>query len=204
MKFIPQNIYHVYNQGNNKEIIFHERADYLIFLSLSKKLFTPVCEILSYCIMPNHFHFMIYSDDRCISLQQGGITIDTITNSVRKLLSGYARIYNKKYNHSGSVFRQKTKAKCLTNPEIEVSLAYSITDYLYTCFHYIHQNPLKAALVTKIEDWEFSSFKDYANISNGNLINKRLAEEFNLYDVAKFIDESYLEIQEDLIKNMLL
>jgi len=201
---MPQNIYHVYNQGNNKETIFHQRSDYLTFLSLTRTLFAPVCDILSYCIMPNHFHFMIYSDDRCIPLQQGGITIDSITNAVRKLLSGYARIYNKKYNHSGSVFRQKTKAKCLSDSEITVSSAHSVKDYLYTCFHYIHQNPLKASLVTKLEDWEFSSFKDYANIRDGNLMNKKLAEEFSLYDAARFIDESYLAINEDLIKNVLL
>ena len=43
------------------------------------------------------------------------------------------------------------------------------------CFHYIHQNPMKANLVKKMEDWDYSSFKDYCGLRNGTLSNKELA-----------------------------
>src|SRR6266540_4672310 len=112
MQFLPDNIYHVYNQGNNRQKIFYKENDYLIFLNLYNQLFQNNADTIAWCLMPNHFHFMIYTDERCATrIKQGGIIIDPVTNSIRKLLSGYARVFNKQNNRSGSLFRQKTKAK---------------------------------------------------------------------------------------------
>lgn len=201
MQFISGNIYHVYNQGNNKQIIFRDEDDYLCFLNLTQNLIFPNCDIIAYCLMPNHFHFIIYADDRSKEIhQQGGINIDALTNSFRKLLSGYARIFNKKYNQSGSVFRQKTKSKCLTNPNVKLSSALDCKDYLLTCFHYVHQNPLKASLAEKLDDWDFSSFKDYAGTRKGTLINKKIAEDFGIFNSKNFVKESYEILNDDLLK----
>ncbi|HEY6063033.1 MAG TPA: hypothetical protein VIV35_05460, partial [Chitinophagaceae bacterium] len=65
MTFSPNNIYHVYNQGNNRQTIFPQRPDYLIFLNLYKRFFYPVTSTIAWCLMPNHFHLMIYADERC-------------------------------------------------------------------------------------------------------------------------------------------
>jgi len=48
---------------------------------------------------------------------------------------------------------------------------------LLTCFHYIHQNPWKAGLVSKMENWKYSSFSDFAGFRDGTLCNKQLALE---------------------------
>jgi hypothetical protein len=104
-------------------------------------------------------------------------------------LSGYARVYNKLYNKSGSLFRQKTKVKCLS--DVPSGSAYSLQDYYFNCFHYIHQNPLRAGLVKRLEDWEFSSFKDYAGVRNGTLCNKELAKKYCSYHPETFIKTSY-------------
>src|SRR5688572_5359931 len=102
MKFIPNNIYHIYNQGNNRQRIFSNEKDYLVFLKLYRKLFYTFTDTIAWCLMPNHFHFMIYTDDRCLKkIKQGGIIIDPVTNCIRKLLSSYARIFNNDYNRSG-------------------------------------------------------------------------------------------------------
>lgn len=69
------------------------------------------------------------------------------------------------------------------------TLGYS--DYLINCFHYIHQNPLKSKLVTKLEEWEFSSFRDYAGFRDGDLCNKELFFERSGYVKEKFYDDSY-------------
>jgi putative transposase len=142
--------------------------------------------------MPNHFHFMIYADERCDSkIKQGGIYLDPITNSVRKLLSGYARIYNNQYRQTGSLFRQKTKAKCISAIEIKPNSPDLVQDYYVNCFHYTHQNPFVANLVEKLEDWEFSSFQDYAGIRNGTLCEKDLAAIHCAYNPENFIEKSY-------------
>jgi putative transposase len=142
--------------------------------------------------MPDHFHFMVYTDERCSTkIKQGGLLIDPITNGIRKLLSGYARIFNNQNNRSGSVFRQKTKSKCLSGIKIIPGSSYSWQDYFINCFHYIHQNPLTIKLVSRLEDWEYSSFKDYAGLREGKLCQKDLAAIYCGYEVDNFIPKSY-------------
>ena len=200
MHFQPNDIYHVYNQGNNRQLIFNDQDDYHIFLRIVRKCILPFSEMIAYSLMPNHFHFMIYADERCTKLtKQGGLIIDPITNGIRKLLSGYARIFNDRYNHSGSVFRQKTKAKCLSDIDIFPNMALNNLDYYFNCFHYIHQNPFRAKLVTNMEDWEYSSFKDYAGLRNGTLCNKDLAIKYCSYRPDNFLKNSYALIPDEVI-----
>ncbi|HEY6062560.1 MAG TPA: hypothetical protein VIV35_03065, partial [Chitinophagaceae bacterium] len=124
------------------------------------------------------------------TIKQGGIYLDPITNSTRKLLSGYARIFNNRYEKTGSVFRQKTKAKCLSAIEIKPDSSFLVQDYYVNCFHYIHQNPLVANLIERPEDWEFSSFRDYAGIRDDTLCQKGLAALHCGYNAESFIKKS--------------
>jgi len=95
MKFIPENIYHVYNQGNNNQEIFIEDLHFQYFLKLYKENVVPHCETLAWCLMNTHFHFMIYTDDRVLDIKkQGGLFLDPVTNGFRKLLSTYAHEFN--------------------------------------------------------------------------------------------------------------
>ena len=57
-----------------------------------------------------------------------------------------------------------------------------IPEYQYpqVCFNYIHQNPVKARLVAKAEDWEFSSYVDLAGIRAGNFVNRERVEKLGL------------------------
>ena len=66
-------------------------------------------------------------------------------------------------------------------------------DYPFICFHYIHQNPLKAGLVKRMEDWEMGSFQDYAGLRNGTLCNRKIAQELLCIpsNPEEFIELSY-------------
>lgn len=142
--------------------------------------------------MPNHFHFMVYTDERCdMKIKQGGILIDPVTNGIRKLLSGYSRIFNTNNQRSGSIFRQKTRTKCLSDIKITSGNPYFPKDYFINCFRYIHQNPYVAKLVARLEEWEFSSFPDYAGLRNGTLCQKDLAITYCGYEPLNFIASSY-------------
>ena len=141
MKFFQDNVYHIYNQGNNKQLIFCTNEDYLIFLRLIRNHVAPHTEIIAWCLMPNHFHLLVYAGEKsCVMIKQGGLEIEKLTNGIRKLLSGYARIFNKRYQQTGSLFRQKTKAKNISGEELIVSNKYNLQDYCSNCFSYIHQN----------------------------------------------------------------
>ena len=204
MNFVPDNLYHIYNQGNNKQPIFSDNDDYLIFLRLVRNLIYPHSEMIAFCLMPNHFHFLLYTDERIhITIKQGSLLLDILTNGFRKLLSGYTRIYNTRNGKSGSIFRQKTKYKCLSDIDISYGFTPHLQDYYFNCFQYIHQNPLRAGLITNLEDWEFSSFRDYAGLRNGTLCNKELAAKFCCYDPATFMKTAYSIITDDVIKNII-
>ena len=200
MEFCPGNICYIYNEGNNRQPIFHTAEDYLTFLRMVRKLIVPFSELIAYSLMPNDFHFMLNTDLRCTpKIRQGRLLLDPITNGIRKLLSGYARIFNARYNQTGSVFRQKTKSKNLSEIILKSqNSSYNPNPY-FNCFHYIHQNPLKAKLVTKLEDWEFSSFKDYARLRNGTLCNQDLAVNYCSFQPDCFLNYSYSMIPEEII-----
>ena len=191
MQFQPYHLYHVYNQGNNRQRIFHNENDYQTFLNLYKRLFPSRCDTVAWCLMPNHFHFMLYTDEKCLRLEkQGGNLLNPVSNAVRMLLSGYARIYNSRYGRSGSIFRQKTKAKCLTEISLDKCVAKENLLYATTCFHYIHQNPLIATLCKSMETWPYSSYKDYHLLSQETLCNMELAKKCCGFDPENFAEVS--------------
>jgi len=166
--------------------------------------------------MPNHFHLMIYvhtleieingsEKDSCSTTLSRATTmsktISRATNDSRQslnksmgvLLSSYTRAINLQENRSGSLFKQHTKAECLTGIQAitptflntplgtQINVRIPEREYPQTCFNYIHDNPVKAKLVSRKEDWEFSSYPDYCGARNGKLINKDKAREFGLF-----------------------
>ena len=74
--------------------------------------------------------------------------------------------------------------------------------YGFIAFQYIHQNPLKALLVSKMEQWKYSSFADYAGLRNGTLCDKELAWELIGFDKNNFAKESYRVINEELVQKI--
>lgn len=191
MSIILESFYHIYNQGNNKQVIYNERSDYLYFLKLVREIALTKCEILAFCLMPNHFHFLIFSNKESVNtFQLGSLRVTELGNAFRVISSKYAQYFNKKYSKTGSLFRPKTKMK----------LVETENDYPFICFNYIHQNPLKATLVTKMEDWEFSSFKDFCSFRNDTLLNESLAKELLDIDLDSFYKDSNKMIDFDTSK----
>ena len=195
MQFEVAHLYHIYNRGNNKQRIFFTRENYLYFLNKVNKYISPYCDILSWCLMPNHFHFLVHANDETVKIvKEIPININALTEGFRLSLRSYTQGINKQENRTGNLFQQKTKFTCITEGSV---------NYGYTAFQYIHQNPLKANLVTRLEDWEFSSFADYINLRNGHLCNKELA--FTLFEFREnnFFKISYAELPDDLVKKIL-
>ena len=193
-------IYHIYNQGNNRQKIFFNRENYFFFLGKMKEYIMPYADIMAWCLMPNHFHWMVYVRETDIFRSRGATQSRTPTisdnisfnKSIGILLASYTRAINNQENITGSLFREKTKAECLTayngiTPSFyntEFGTIMNITDpekeYPQICFNYIHNNPVKAGLVKSAEDWEFSSCQDVCGMRNGKLINRERINEFGL------------------------
>ena len=109
------------------------------------------------------------------------------------LLSSYTQAINKQNNRSGSLFQQNTKAKVIVKGN-------NLYDFL--CFHYIHQNPMKAKLVKKMEDWNYSSFKDYCGLREGTLCNQQWAYQLLDLDKKTFYEDSYKLVRHADVKNI--
>jgi len=168
MRIDQPGIYHIYNRGNFRQQLFFTDRHYKYFLTKCHLYLKPKADILAWCLMPNHFHFLMAIHETGLQpVKVGNIEMPAITNGFRLLQSSYAKGLNKEKERTGNLFQQKTKAKFVSGQP----------DYSITAFHYIHQNPFAAGLVTAIHDWEYSSFKDYAGLRNGSLCNQILAEQ---------------------------
>ena len=209
MNFTINHLYHIYNRGNNSDKVFYKHENYLYFLEKIKTYILPYTDILAWCLMPNHFHLMLRVN--CIELPVInhsdilGHNILVSTNKVKTyndddiktqrnlnqsigiLLRSYTNAIQKQEGRTGSLFQSKTKAICLSNGKIDgigndfKEYDNSQNNYPKTCFHYIHQNPVKAGLVKKCKEWGYSSFQEYEKISPNNLVNLSLAEELGLW-----------------------
>jgi putative transposase len=196
-------LYHIYNQGNNRQKVFMNRDNYLFFLKKVRNHIVPHADVLAWCLMPNHFHFMVYVNKiEIVGKSSEGFTSSetltklpqqrTLNESIGVLLRSYTRAINKQEQTSGSLFRKETKAECL-NPSGAITPAFfnsnsgtlinvynSGKEYPQICFDYIHNNPLASNLVSNFTEWEFSSAPDYYSNRNGRLINKGRAREFGI------------------------
>lgn len=158
MKFQPGSLYYVYNRGNNRERIFFKDENYRYFLVKMRQHLLPHAEVLAWCLMPNHYHWLIRIKEEANSTR---LTLDLGT-----FFSSYTRAIQKQEARTGSLFQQQYRLKELTTPE-----------YLLQCFCYIHQNPLRAELETEAGSWPWSSFRDYVGLRSGQLCAKSVAAE---------------------------
>jgi putative transposase len=207
MYFEENHLFHIYNQGNNRQHIFFERENYLFFIEKIKTYMLPYADLLAWCLMPNHFHFMVYVRHvRLVTAPQPtvGVTANsvgtkrshpdscrTFNDSIGIMLRSYTRAINLQQHRSGALFREATKAVCLTQPLKNPPLYYLSkgtttlwvnnieSQYPNICFNYILMNPVRAGLVAKPSQWEFSSYNEL--FGKEILISKKRIEEFELW-----------------------
>ncbi|MEA1929689.1 MAG: transposase [Patescibacteria group bacterium] len=196
-KFAPGEYYHIYNRGNDRRSIFlsgKDRDRFLALLyvcnsgevlhlsdypqtSLLKLLSLPRSSVLAdigaYCLMPNHFHLLVRENE------EGGIS-----RLMQKLLTAYTMYFNRKHQHTGSLFEGRFRARHVSDDR-----------HLQYLFAYIHLNPVK---VRDPDNWEkktildtdeavrflntypYSSFLDYLgrNRGEGAIINPSAFPEY--------------------------
>ena len=137
MNFAGDQIYHIYNRGNDSQKIFPLKKNYEYFLGKINSEIKPVCHILAYCLMPNHYHLLVYVSENCDALKMIQ-NQPMLARKIGTMQSSYTQGINKQEKRTGSLFQQKSKAKYVDSNE-----------YAANCLHYIHQNPWRAKLVSK-------------------------------------------------------
>ena len=132
-------IYHVIVRGTSQQDIFHEEEDFHKYLETTKKVsLESGMSVLGYCFMNNHVHLLLRED-------YGDISV-----FMKRLGVSYAYWYNWKYERIGHVFQDRYKSESVEDDA-----------YLLTVIRYIHQNPVKASITSKEEEYEWSSCVAY-------------------------------------------
>jgi putative transposase len=159
--------YHIYNHAVGDDRFFREEKNYYFFMGKFIRWIKPVTDVLSYCLIPNHFHFclrvkskealaIVFEEKVKTKINRTG-ALDFESNVLEKLVAeqfshcfnSYAQAYNKEYDRMGSLFKESFQRKIVDSD-----------DYLRDLICYIHNNPLKHGLVSNPSYWKHSSFND--------------------------------------------
>jgi putative transposase len=190
MQFAEGSFYHIYNRGNNKQVIFFHERNYQFFLNKVKQYVVPHANLLAWCLMPNHFHFLVQANQETQRIvKETPIKINALTESFRLMMSSDARAIQKQEVMVGSLFQQRTKFKCADG-------------YLTSAFHYVHQNPYRAGLVKKMEDYPWSSMKEYAGLTGQSLCRQDIAFQFVNIRKDKMLADSYSVIPDEFVRKI--
>ncbi|ALU75317.1 transposase [Tenacibaculum dicentrarchi] len=161
------NYYHIFNQGNNGENIFIEDENYSYFLKLIKTHICSIADVFSYCLLKNHFHLLVQikesTDEKLVS------------KAFSNFFNSYSKSINKRYDRSGSLFRDRFK---------RIKIADEI--YLKKLIVYINLNPIYHGFVTDINLYRNSSYLSL--ISDKNTLLKREAIYLLFGDRDNFIN----------------
>ncbi|KAB3531119.1 transposase [Alkaliphilus serpentinus] len=157
-------IYHVILRGVNRQNIFEEDRDCKKLLEILKYYKTiSKFELYGYCLMDNHIHLLIKETD------------ESISKIIQRISSSYVNWYNQKYERCGHLFQERFKSE-----------AVEYDNYFITVLRYIHQNPVKALIVNKVDEYLWSSYDEY--IRQALLIDIDLALDFFSKDRKRAIE----------------
>lgn len=135
---MPNYPHHVTQRGTNKAEIFTDDEDRKMFLQWLKHWTNKTnTKILAYCLMDNHFHLLLLPEKE-----------DGLGKTLHGATFRYAQYFNQKHNRSGRLWQNRY-----------FSCPIDKDEYLWQAARYVEENPVRAGLVEKAEDWEWSSAK---------------------------------------------
>ena len=149
-------------RGINQQQIFEDTQDCDKFLQILKdcKAISEF-EIYAYCLMGNHIHLLIHE------------TKEPIEQFMKRIATRFVYWYNIKYQRVGHLFQDRFKSEPVEDDA-----------YFLTVFRYIHQNPIKAGICNKINDYKFSSYNEF--FKDSDLIDTKLV--FGMIPKEDFYD----------------
>ncbi len=123
----PEMYYHIFNRAVGDELLFREETDYTYFLSKIERFILPVAELISYCLIPNHFHLFIrVLDQETILTNLKVVHIESYENTLNQAFSNffnsYTKTYNLRYNRKGKLFILPYKKKLVEEEAYFISI----------------------------------------------------------------------------------
>lgn len=196
----PDQFYHVFNRANGEDKLFRNKDNFSFFLSKYKQYILPLAGLYAYCLMPNHFHFVVkiksekdiedlilvhnekVKDNKTLQgfqtlkgLERHNAISSFITLQWSHFFNSYTQAFNKINNRKGSLFMRNFKRKSIDDET-----------YLKKLIHYIHFNPVNAGMVAEPKDWKFSSYQSILSKKSTKLIREEVIELFDDLENFKF------------------
>jgi putative transposase len=132
---------HIMNRGNNKQPLFTSQEEKLYFLYLLHKMKAENgIQIYHYCLMDNHIHLIV-------RLERGG----ALSRFLKQVFLAYYCLFRNKHEYVGHLVQGRFKG-----------IIIDTEGYLIQCGKYIELNPVRAKIVTHPGDFQFSSYRYYA------------------------------------------
>lgn len=152
-------VYHITSRGNAGNRIFNDKDDRSAFLKILNqvtKRYNWLCH--GYCMMDNHYHLIIETPD------------GNLSKGMRQVNGIYTQLFNRKHKRHGHLLQGRYKAILIQKES-----------YLLEVCRYVVLNPLRAKLVRKPDEWEWSSYRVTAGLQNspGFLTTDWLLGQFN-------------------------
>lgn len=182
---ISNQIYHIFNRAIGDEKLFKEERNYGFFLQKYKQHILPVADTFSFCLLPNHFHFLIRIKDEgkisnhYLNSKKKELRFELLSDFIMErfgnLFNSYAKSYNKEYKKKGKLFLDTMK-------RVEIQNEAQFGSEIF----YVHKNPVHHNYCEKIEDWKWSSYHSLLSESDTLLLRRDVIEWFGSRE--RFID----------------
>ena len=158
----PDCFYHVYNRGINRQPFLTEESHFIKFMSLCKKYLPRIADVYAYCLLPNHFHFLLY-----IRVYPDRVSLPPC-QGISHLCNSYAQWFNRRSDRVGGLFQRPFRRKKITDQ-----------DYLKQVIYYIHRNPLHHNLTGNPVNYRFSSYREFISDQPTILQREQVLEWFD-------------------------
>jgi len=180
----PEHFYHCYNRANGKQDLFIEPENYVFFLRKFNKYISPIADFYCYCLMPNHYHFLIRIKDttalRKFFAQKVSFEFENWPTLLSRQFSNFGNAYAKSFNkvtgRNGSLFSRPFRRKRIQD-----------IDHLRKIVHYIHYNPIEAGLSEKPEDYPYSSYHEICENKSDTVEAKTVIDWFGDLENFKYV-----------------
>jgi REP element-mobilizing transposase RayT len=143
--------YHVYNRGVNRTDLFREERNYAYFLRLYARHINPVAATYAYCLLGNHFHFLVRIRENALTgagaAPAAPVTPARASKAFNNLFTAYAKAINKAYDRTGALFQHHFGRQLVASE-----------GYFAALLRYIHHNPQKHGFVRDWRQWPHSSY----------------------------------------------
>jgi putative transposase len=183
--FESDRVYHIYNRGNNREKLFYHPGHYQMFLDLYQKFPGTLADTYCYCLIPNHFHFLMRIKENARPGE--------FVNQMRRWLISYAMSVNQDVNRRGHLFTRPVN-RILVDDEF----------YFKHVVRYVHLNPVKHGICTTIDDFKYSSYRSFFSKNPNSLLSRADALEFFNGDLLEFIEFHRIKHDDEEIKRFIL